>query len=542
MRVRKTGIVKQIFWTLMIIVIIGIGGLGVVIYNNTQALLMSQIKENAMNLAQCAAANLNVKRFMKIQEGDEESELFEKVSGELRLFLDNSNMEYIYTLRQNSNGEIVFAVDADPEEPAAIGEECEATESMLEAFSGVTSVDKEPTSDEWGTYISAFSPVFSEDEVVGVVGVDISYDWILQQTNRILKIIVASCAVIVVVILAALMFIRRKLNHGFITLHEKVCELADGSGDINKEVILESGDEFEVIAGDINSFILQVRNLVHQVGESTGTNSVKIRHINDNIMDISSNMEECSATTESVSVNLMNTAEQMQGLADEMRVVEKYVHEAGKKAEVSTKVANERQEEAIQMIEQMKLSLERAAADTKNVELIAAIANKVSDFALETRILSLNAQVEAGRAGESGRGFAVVASSIEELSDKIANATNEINEVNKNVIHAVKDLNKQMDEMNEYMAHTVIRDYNTFADMGEYFSEYTTSVQRNIEELSLQSEDIARVVSEANISVQNINQAVYDTAKRVERLSGNSADIATNMTELANLPLLKAKK
>ena len=526
----------------MIIVIIGIGGLGVVIYNNTQALLMSQIKENAMNLAQCAAANLNVKRFMKIQEGDEESELFEKVSGELRLFLDNSNMEYIYTLRQNSNGEIVFAVDADPEEPAAIGEECEATESMLEAFSGVTSVDKEPTSDEWGTYISAFSPVFSEDEVVGVVGVDISYDWILQQTNRILKIIVASCAVIVVVILAALMFIRRKLNHGFITLHEKVCELADGSGDINKEVILESGDEFEVIAGDINSFILQVRNLVHQVGESTGTNSVKIRHINDNIMDISSNMEECSATTESVSVNLMNTAEQMQGLADEMRVVEKYVHEAGKKAEVSTKVANERQEEAIQMIEQMKLSLERAAADTKNVELIAAIANKVSDFALETRILSLNAQVEAGRAGESGRGFAVVASSIEELSDKIANATNEINEVNKNVIHAVKDLNKQMDEMNEYMAHTVIRDYNTFADMGEYFSEYTTSVQRNIEELSLQSEDIARVVSEANISVQNINQAVYDTAKRVERLSGNSADIATNMTELANLPLLKAKK
>ena len=486
--------------------------------------------------------NLSVQQFMKIQEGDEESELFQKVCGELTLFLDNSNMEYIYTLRQTPNGELVFVVDADPEEPAAIGEECEATKAMLEAFSGVTSVDKEPTSDEWGTYISAFSPMFYEDEVVGVVGVDISYDWILQQTNRILTIIAASCTIIVIVILMALIFIRRKLNHGFTILHEKVCELADGSGDINKEVIIQSGDEFEVIAGDINAFILQVRKLVHQIGESTGMNSVKIRHINDNIMDISANMEECSATTENVSSNLMNTAEQMQELADEMRVVEKYVHEAGERAGVSTKVANERQAEAIQMIEQMKISLEKAAADTKNVELIAAIANKVSDFALETRILSLNAQVEAGRAGESGRGFAVVASSIEELSDKIANATNEINEVNKKVIHAVKDLNKQMGEMNTYMAHTVISDYHTFADMGEYFSEYTTSVQNSIDQLSLQSEDIARVVSNANISVQNINQAVYDTAKRVERLSGNSADIAANMTELANLPFLKAKE
>ncbi len=541
MRVRKTGIVKQIFWTLMIIVIIGTGGLGMVIYNNTQALLMSQIKENAMNLAQCAAANLDVERFMEIQEGDEESKLFEKVCGELTLFLDNSNMEYIYTLRQTVSGELVFAVDADPEEPAAIGEECEATESMIEAFSGVTSVDKEPTSDEWGTYISAFSPVFYGDEVVGIVGVDISYDWILQQTNRILTIIVASCAVIVVVIMLALMFIRRKLDRGFAILHEKVCELADGSGDINKEVVIQSGDEFEVVAGDINAFIYQVRNLVHQVGESTGANSVKIRHINDNIMDISSNMEECSATTENVSANLMDTAEQMQGLADEMRTVEKYIQEAGKRAGVSTKVANARQAEAIQMIEQMKASLEKAAADTKNVELIAAIVNKVSDFALETRILSLNAQVEAGRAGESGRGFAVVASSIEELSNKIASATNEINEVNKKVIHAVKDLNKQMEEMNEYMAHTVIDDYHKFADMGDYFSEYTNSVQSSMEQLTAQSEEIACVLSNANISVQNINQAVYDTAKRVEKLSGNSSDISANMNELANLPLLRGR-
>ena len=160
----------------------------------------------------------------------------------------------------------------------------------------------------------------------------------------------------------------------------------------------------------------------------------------------------------------------------------------------------------------------------------------------KTRILSLNAQVEAGRAGESGRGFAVVASSIEELSGKIANATNEINAVNKKVIHAVKDLNKQMNEMNEYMAHTVINDYHTFADMGEYFGEYTTSVQNSMEQLTVQSEEIAEVISNANISVQNINQAVYDTAKRVERLSGNSASIAANMNELANLPLLRVRQ
>ena len=252
-------------------------------------------------------------------------------------------------------------------------------------------------------------------------------------------------------------------------------------------------------------------------------------------------MEECSATSESVCENLTHTATQVQDLAGEVKKVERFVNDASKKAIESTKLAEDRQREASETIEKMKESLMAAEAETKNVELVAKIADQVSRFALQTRILSLNAQVEAGRAGEAGKGFAVVASSVGELSEEIANATNEINEVNQKVIHAVRNLNEQVEQMNEYMSNAVMNDYNTFADMGKYFTKYTESVQESMEQLAANSTQIADAITGVNYNVQDISKAVYDTATQVEKLSGNSCDIAKNMSDLTQLPLLRRK-
>lgn len=541
MKVRKISLSKQIFGTMLIIVGIGIYILAGAIYGRAQKSMMSQIRENVENLAKCAAASIDAEVLMGIQEGDEDSEAYEQVFNELTLFLDSSNLQYIYTLRKNADGGIEFLVDADPEDPAAIGEGYENLANIEKAFAGETSVDTEPSSDEWGTYISAYSPIYYQDKVVAVVGADVSYTWVQEQIRSIFMIAVSTGIGILAFLLVSLWFIQSKLKHGFTTLHNKVCELSDGTGDINKEVELLSGDEFEVIADDINNFIREVRTLVMQVAESTGNNFLKISYINDSILEVSANMEECSATSESVCENLTHTATRVQDLAGEVKKVERFVNDAGKRAIESTKLAEDRQREAIETIEKMKESLMVAEAETRNVELVAEIAEKVSRFALQTRILSLNAQVEAGRAGEAGKGFAVVASSVEELSEEIANATNEINEVNQKVIHAVRNLNEQAEQMNEYMSNTVMNDYNTFADMGTYFTEYTESVQASMEQLTANSTQIAGAITSVNYNVQDISKAVYDTATQVEKLSGNSGDIAKNMSDLTQLPLLRRR-
>lgn len=54
-----------------------------------------------------------------------------------------------------------FVVDADPEEPAEIGEAYESYEELTKALSGTACTDAEPTSDKWGTYFSAYAPVFN---------------------------------------------------------------------------------------------------------------------------------------------------------------------------------------------------------------------------------------------------------------------------------------------------------------------------------------------------------------------------------------------
>ena len=99
-------------------------------------------------------------------------------------------------------------VDADTEEPAAIGDECEATDAMLQAVAEqVTTADAETFTDEWGTHISAYGPVMNGLEMVGMVGVDISATWISEQMTDLRNLVIVIAILTYLLSLVVLGFI-----------------------------------------------------------------------------------------------------------------------------------------------------------------------------------------------------------------------------------------------------------------------------------------------------------------------------------------------
>lgn len=96
MKVRKIGIFSQLFIWLAILLLLGNGMLGVIVYNRSESTLFQQIQSNAKNISMGAAAELDGSVFQKIQVGDEGTEAYNQILEQLAIFRDNMELEYIY--------------------------------------------------------------------------------------------------------------------------------------------------------------------------------------------------------------------------------------------------------------------------------------------------------------------------------------------------------------------------------------------------------------------------------------------------------------
>ena len=538
----KRSIFIQLFLWLAILLLFGNAVLGFLAYARSEAALFEQIQTNAKNIARCAAMNVSGDVLQGILAGEEESETYARIVDELTLFRDNADIEYIYTLRQVGEETYEFIVDADPEEPAAIGDECEATEALNIAFAQqITTADDEPFSDEWGSHVSAYSPVIYQGQTVGVVGVDISANWIENQTTALRNLVIFTCIITYIVSLLVLWLLMSKFVKGIKKLNEKVKDLASGSGDLTKEIDIYTGNELGEIAEHMNVFIRQIRVLVKEVALSTEgilstgeelsrtvkENTQIMSHMNAEIEDININMERSVSSSRLMSESLAESAERVTIFADNVEAICKTVRQANENAQLTSNVARQNRQKAMDSIWELQARMQKTNQDTQQIMRVKQIAEEIGTIANQTRMLSLNAQIEAARAGTMGAGFAVVATEVGKLSDEIDSAVTEINSINSQVQSAVEALSDVFAEMIRFVSEDVARDYDSFAALGEEYGNSTGVILGQMNEIGNQSGEIAD-------TIKNVNRDVYDITQMVSSIAGNANDLAKSNQRIAD--------
>ena len=547
MKVRKIGMFTQLFLWLAILLLLGNGLLGIFIYNRSESALFTQIQNNAKNIAQCAAANVSGNILKRIDIGEEDTKDYAMIIEELAFFRDNAELEYIYTLRQVGERQFEFVVDSDPEEPAEIGEECEFTEALGVTFSEqMTMADEEAFTDEWGSHVSAYSPIFDEGVVVGAVGVDISANWISEQMVGLRNLIIKICIITYLGSLVLLRFVIFNFKKSMGKLNDKVKELASGSGDLTREIDIATGDELEVIAENMNEFIRQIRSLVKNVAQSTENILVTGEELNttvsDNtrimslmntaIEDISENMEKSSDSSKVLSQNLSESAEHIVAFAQNVNQIRQMVQQANENAQATSITAKENRSNSLHSIHVLEEKMRKTSKEAQKIEQIEQIAEQIGKIASQTRMLSLNAQIEAARAGAMGAGFAVVATKVGTLSNEIDKAVAQINEINSEVFLAVGALTAASEEMIRFVSEDVVKDYDAFANLGEEYGTTTDTIFVQMTEIGDQSTQISRTISDINAEVQSITSVVAVTAESANELARSTNKVAASLEDL----------
>ncbi len=156
--------------------------LGIVISNKSGAAFKEMIQSRMLDISNTAADMINGDDLRDLKAEDKGTPEYDSIVRTLKYFQDNMDLNYIYSIKDMGNKNFVFGVDCADYEPAEFGAPAVYTEALYTASLGTPAADNEVYHDQWGTFYSAYSPVFdSNGNVAGIIAVDFSKEWYDKQ-------------------------------------------------------------------------------------------------------------------------------------------------------------------------------------------------------------------------------------------------------------------------------------------------------------------------------------------------------------------------
>ena len=278
-------------------------------------------------------------------------------------------------------------------------------------------------------------------------------------------------------------------------------------GDFTHRVKIEQQDEFGLLGEGLNRLADDLSGLVGQVQRSGIQVSTTTTEIAATAKQQQSTANQIAATTAQIGA----TSKEISATSKEL---DRTMNEVSQVAEDTTQLANHGQSAIGRMEDTMRQILEASAAitaklavlseKTANINSVVTTITKVAD---QTNLLSLNAAIEAEKAGEYGLGFAVVAMEIRRLADQTAVAT--------------YDIEKMVKEMQSAVAAGV---------MG--MDKFSEEVRQGVDEVRQVSTQLAQMVQQVQTLTprfQTVNEGMHAQATGAQQIS----ETLTQLTEAA---------
>jgi methyl-accepting chemotaxis protein WspA len=362
------------------------------------------------------------------------------------------------------------------------------------------------------------------------------------------------CIIITVVIvsLAIILIPGRALSQALqnaFTLADKV-----SAGDLTVDVEVTSTDVIGKLMATLKNMADNLSNLIRQIQKS----GIQVTSSATQIA-ASGKQLEASITEQLASTNEVTAAAKQ--ISATSRELVKTVEEVATMSQATTVAANDSQKDLLKMESTMRQLLEATNSIAARLGVISEKANNINNIVVtitkvadQTNLLSLNAAIEAEKAGEYGLGFAVVAREIRRLADQTAVATIDIEQMVKQMQSSVSTGVMEMDKFATEVSRSVEDVANISMQMGQIIEQVqdltpryeavsqgmeaqaqgATQISDAMSQLSSNSVQTAASLREINQAIAQLNQIAQGLRQEMSRFKLNQS-FETDMNASAKM-------
>ncbi len=263
-------------------------------------------------------------------------------------------------------------------------------------------------------------------------------------------------------------------------------------------------------AGDFAELSRDVNKTADNLSQIMGQLGIAARHLHERTDALSSGFNDLSQRT-------ANQAASVEETSAAVTMLNESVDQAAKRAsqaEIQVKAAKSAAEQSNEIMESATGAMERVA---KSSDEISEIVEMIEGIAFQTNLLSLNASVEAARAGDAGAGFAVVAAEVRNLAQSAAESSGKIRTL---IDRSRTEVSEGVDSVGE-AAKTLTT-----------IIQSVTEVSELMDDISQQANDQAGRLSEISSTVQEFDGVTQSNAQLVETATGILSDAVVGVQQI----------
>ena len=246
---------------------------------------------------------------------------------------------------------------------------------------------------------------------------------------------------------------------------------------------------------------------------------------------LSSTFQEVARNVSDINDSAGAVRQEVQSIAEECSDITAYTAQMNARADAMQQSAQSSAETTGAKTEEILSSLNDAIEKSKSVNQIKNLTGDILAIAQQTRLISLNASVEAANAGTAGKGFAMVAREVRDLSNSTQETAGRIQAINDVVTASVHNLSENARQLIDYMSQSVLKEFQAFVESGSQYKEDAAHIRRIMDDFHGQTQRLKDSMSGIADSIGTIDEAIDESASGIAGMAGNTRSLAADMED-----------
>lgn len=363
-------------------------------------------------------------------------------------------------------------------------------------------------------------------------------------------------AIVVLLAIIICFILGRRLMRPLVKVSTIIEEIANGDINADFGMVKETNDEIGLIIEKMKELTQSLGNIVGKIRNSSDTMSANSYELNDTSSqtlaannEISKAVEDVAEGSTGMAASISKINENLLEMSNETKDINESVNEIRNQTvavQDSSKIMNNKiksmQNSSQKMDEGISAISKRIETVNTTVDKVSNIVSVIEEISSETNLLSLNASIEAARAGDAGKGFAVVAQEIRVLSDNTNTELENIKQIISSLVEEcrycvqasgtiVEDNAKQKEEIKAVLDEfgSLDEQIQKTAEKADEIEELVTAMIELNDDITKSSNSLtdvsaanAAATEEMNANIEELNAMMHGVSEMAGHMNNES--------------------